>query len=66
MSLGDIILREENKSKNTTKYANTLSILPTLSFPRCVHWSVLYCLCLYSCLENRFISTIFLDFIYMR
>ena len=33
---------------------------PLLLF--CVHKSVFYCLCLYSCPANRFISTIFLDF----
>ena len=40
------------------------SICPTLSFPRCVHKSVLY-VCVYCCPVNRFISTSFLDSIYM-
>ena len=38
--------------------------LSHLFFPRCVHNSVLS-LYLYSCPANRFISTIFLDFIYI-
>ena len=42
----------------------TLSIRPSLSFPCCVHESVL-CLSLYSRPANRFISTIFLGATYM-
>ena len=41
-----------------------LSVPPILSFPLCIYKSVLY-VCLYSCSANRFISTIFLDSIYM-
>ena len=41
----------------------TLSVRPTLSFPRYVCSP---CLCLYSCPANRFISIIFLDSIYMH
>ena len=45
----------------------SLSIHPTLYFPYCVHKSALYLsLSLYSCLANRFLSTIFLDSIYMH
>ena len=42
-----------------------LSIPPARSSPHCVHMPVL-CLCLCFCLADRFISAIFLDFIYMH
>ena len=49
-------------------YVNvTLSLCPTLSFPTtpCPQVHSLH-FCLYSCPENRFISTIFLDSTYMH
>ena len=46
-------------------FSATLSVHPTLSFPRCVHNVCSLCLSLYSCPANTFISAIFLDSVYM-
>jgi len=43
----------------------TLSICPALSCPHCVHKSVFCVWVSLSCPENRFVSTIFLDSIYI-
>ena len=47
-------------------FSETLSICPTLSFSCCVHKSFLY-ICVYiACSGNRFISTVFLDSLWMN
>ena len=43
-----------------------LPIHPSFPFTHCVHMSSLIHLCLYSCPENKFISTIFVDSTYMH
>ena len=62
----------DHKESDTTERLNwtewicfnaTLSICPILSFPCCGTQVCSLCLCLYYCPTNRFISTIFLDFI---
>ena len=44
----------------------TLSLPPTLLFPRCVHKPVFYICISIPALQNRFICTLFLDSIYMH
>ena len=46
-------------------FTHTFSICPTLSFPYCVHKSILYICVSNSCPTNKLICTIFLDSIHI-